>query len=518
MTPRSRSTRSTITVCVVLGLISAACGSTLPQAQEDSVQVSEAGALGAGILPPGARINEQGQVVNSEGEVLGTAEEFGLAVDTSDLGDPARAVGGSSTESSGTEGTTTPGVNGPGVTAKTITLGLRINSGYSAGARAAGIGAIGSFDYERAWHALLDYQNAHGGIAGRQIIPVFFDLNANSSKTYAQQEQEACAQWTQDRHIFAALTTVYSNNLLECLHNAEAVLTSQHSTSTLSITPQFQSYPYYVEPVALALDRDAAVMVAGLDRMDYFEKGATFGLVTFDDPRFKYAVSKGLMPALRSRGVELAEAAYLSTPGNFSELAQTSNDAVNAALRFKSAGIDHVIFVDYGATGSWLFMQAAERQEYRPRYGLSRGGVALVELLRGDARNQLHGALSVSWTPAIDTLEADDPDADNPTRVLCLSIMRKAGVDVSSTAAKLGALSICDALWSTAAALRGATVVNRDTYLAGMNSLRGAYSPATTWSTYIDASLHDGVSAAANLRFVDGCTCFRYLGRPYPIR
>ena len=505
----------------VVVLLIAACGSTLPQAQQGTAVVNggEFGDLSNGTLPPGARINEKGEIVNAEGEVIGTAEDLGIAVGP-DV-DEAGSVGTSGPSgSSRKQGGPAPGVDGPGVTDRTITLGLYNLSETEAAQEAIGSSAVGSFDLKRGWQALIDYQNRHGGIAGRRINPVFFTFESASSESLAQQEQEECARWTQDNHVFAGLTYVQSSNILECMHEAGAVVHSLDSVSTRATAPLHRQYPFYVEPIALTLDRAAVAMVEGLHALRYFAGDERLGLVTFDNPSFRYATDKALMPALRRRGVTLADAAYLHLPATIGEYAQLSNDAANAALRFKSTGIDHVIFLDWGGAAAWLFMSAAEKQDYRPRYGFTSqsGNQSLAAVLGNDARNQLRRALSIGWQPVTDTLEAEDADRENPTRVLCLSIMRKAGVQMNGPAGQALALAICDGLWSLGAALQDATVINQTTYLAGNEGLRGAYQPASTWSTSISAHRHDGVSAVANLRFVDDCTCFRYLSRPYPIR
>lgn len=258
-------------------------------------------------------------------------------------------------------------------------------------------------------------------------------------------------------------------------------------------------------------------MVEGLDRMGYFTKGQKLGLVTFDDPNWRYAAQKALIPALRQRGVSLTDAAYLHRGESPPEYPQTASDANNAVLKFKSDGIDHVIFIGWGTVAEWQFMLAAERQDYHPRYGLSgtTAGQALVSLLGGDARSQLHGAVGISWDPPADVREVDDPMRRNPTRVECWSIMRKAGVDITSDTARIMSLSICDALWWLATALRGASAINQTTFLSNVNALHGGYSPGMVWSTYTSPRQHDGVSSMANMRFVDGCTCFRYISRPY---
>lgn len=509
--------RSVISACALFALVVTACGSTLPEQEVAEVAGNQVESLGENTLPPGAHVNRKGQVIDARGEIIGSAEDFGLARHS------GGTVAAGTTRPSGSSGataggSTSPAVNGPGVTDRTITLGVSYAKNNDAYTRALGINT-GSFDGKAAWQALIKYQNAHGGIAGRRIKLVFFEFDPNENWT--QQDQEACALWTQDNQVFGAIYGGKSDSFINCMLNAGSVLTSGASQATLAITPMLRKYPYYIEPIALSHDRGARAMVEGLYQAGYFEKRIRLGLVSIDDPRFKYAVDEGLIPALRRRGVSLSATAYVKYPESLSDYGQVSNEAANAALRFKTEGIDHVVFVDFSSSAAYFFMLAAERQDYHPRYGLNSlaGHQALVTLLGGgsDAANQLRGALGVGWIPGLDVREQDDPFANHPTKSLCLSIMRKGGVEMTGISGRQIAVSQCDALWSMASALEGAKVLNQSSYLSSMDRLRGQYSPGTVWSTLLSPTRHDGVSSVANLEFKDDCTCFKYVSKPYSL-
>jgi hypothetical protein len=71
--------RRRIFVLLIALIVTAACGSTV-QAPEQAAPITgdEPDELSTdGALPPGATINEKGQVVSASGEVLGSAEDFG---------------------------------------------------------------------------------------------------------------------------------------------------------------------------------------------------------------------------------------------------------------------------------------------------------------------------------------------------------------------------------------------------------------------------------------------------------
>src|SRR5687768_5951040 len=120
-TSRER-TKRTVVVFAFVALLTAACGSTLPEAQQQvAVEGDQPAELGGVALPPGAHVNEKGQVVTADGELIGTAEEVGMAVGSGDgtqVGGPGGGIAGSA---GGRRPATSVGVNGPGVTDRSIT-------------------------------------------------------------------------------------------------------------------------------------------------------------------------------------------------------------------------------------------------------------------------------------------------------------------------------------------------------------------------------------------------------------
>lgn len=501
---------------LMVALVAAGCGSTLPEAEQVAAVEQGQGLGASSVLPPGAEINSEGEIVNAKGEVIGSVED-GVLTTSGDGATTDAARGG---KVAGTT-LTAPGEDGPGVTQNTIKLGLMyLRDTQEIYDSVGGESYGGSYDYKRGWEALVRYQNEHGGIAGRRIIPNLFAVDYFTSESAIQQQREQCAAWTQDDRVFAGVTYISSDDILKCLHDAGAVTVNYDVLDYWGGAASRQTlreYPYFFEPINLSLERIATAMVDGLYDMRYFAKDAKVGFITWDLPDFRYATQNALIPALRRHGISLVDTAYLHAPQSSSEFGQTTNEASNAALRFKSQGIDHV--VSMGST-PWWFQVAAERQQYRPRYGLQSHAnpQAQAELLgQQDASNQLSGALAIGWVPTVDVREQDDPNAKDPTRVLCISIMRKAGIEMTGYIGRTAPLQMCDAIWFIATALREASVINQATYLEATNRLKGAYSPGATWSTYFNPTHHDGVSSVAYLRFLDSCTCYRYASRPYTI-
>ena len=119
---------------------------------------------------------------------------------------------------------------GHGITATKIQLGMSwidINAFLAAVSAAYGTpGPQQSQPTTRDWAQLaVNYQNARGGIAGRQIDPVYYQYPVNDLFTpqgRAQAEQEMCASFTQDHKVFAMIPLVSNEGVLtQCAKNAD---------------------------------------------------------------------------------------------------------------------------------------------------------------------------------------------------------------------------------------------------------------------------------------------------------
>ena len=203
---RRRSLRAAALLAAISLL--AACGSTVPLAKRQ--QAARAASTGDGV------------------EVVAGGDEF--AADGTELA-AGPAAGGSSgrtgaTTRTGASASKTATASastkvGPGVDADKLRIGLAY--AVNAGAANAALGATGitTGDVKAEYQIVIDDINAHGGLSGRKLEPVWHEVDANSTATYDTLEQQACDNWTQDNNVFAA--TGGGETLLQCLHNRGVV-------------------------------------------------------------------------------------------------------------------------------------------------------------------------------------------------------------------------------------------------------------------------------------------------------
>jgi hypothetical protein len=269
--------------------------------------------------------------------------------------------------------------------------------------------------------------------------------------------------------------------------------------------------------------RLGSVTIGGLEKQNYFGKGAKIGIVAWDDPAFREAVQKGFVPALKQYGLALATApVYVHAPQNVQDLGSTSADVNSAVLRFSTLGIDHVLLLDgpigvcAGGCLGFEFLNRARSQQYYPRYGFNDNNQPVAAQQAGLYPNdELRGSVSVGWGDIDKSYDAGWHL--NASRERCYALMRKHGIDLSSVNAQANALTACEELWFMQAVVAkiGSAVLTVGNFMAGVNALGYGFTSPTTYVTHLSATQHDGVAAIRDMHFVNSCTCFKYTSAPY---
>jgi predicted small secreted protein len=391
----------------------------------------------------------------------------------------------------------------------------------NAGTGDAALGAQNSDpgNFKADYNAIIKYINAHGGIAGHPLQPVFANFDATSSDSISTQEQRACNTWTHDHHVFAILVG-QSDLLKTCAARAGIVQLSIEESSTDSTG--FARYPALVEITAVGLDREGPVTVNGLNKLGYF-RGVTskqLGIVTWDLPPFHHAVDHGYLPALHALGLDVSSThrRYLHVPDTASDVGATSNDARAAAFKFAQDGVTNVLILDGHAgiaTGGVVhleFMLNAETLHYRPRYGLNE--TAAYSAGAGTyPKQQQHNAVGVAWSPGADG--SSNPDPGSPwanARVRCIKIFQDAGINASTDNADANLIGICDEIFfMQVVASRVSGPLSTASFINSVARLGSAYQTAGTYATSF-AGRRDGASRGRTVHFVDSCTCYQYVG------
>jgi hypothetical protein len=425
-------------------------------------------------------------------------------------GSASSPIGGSAAVAAGA-----PGSNGPGVTASTINFGLEY---VNETAQDASIGAsYNPGDLRAEEQAVIDYVNAHGGIAHRKINPIWFLASANQDVNTTV--QQACADWTQDHHAF--IIGLGGAQMDQCTAKAGAIelIGGAITAETTAANAQF---PADINLTGTTTDRAMRYTVEGLAGQGYFSPGAKVGVVTWDANDYHYSVTNAAIPALAAVGIHDPPVEYVAVPNSYGDLGATSAAVGSAVLRFHQLGVDHVILFDgpagINASGILVleWMTVSQVDGYHPRYGLNSTS-GFSSLASSYPAQQMVGSVGVSWLPWADTNTAQYGLSHlSPTGKLCTQIEDKAGQHATSNTQVWVQMVFCDKYFFLQQALAKVTgPLNQQTALAAIDAIGSGYPALSTFGIDIAATRHDGADKVANMAFVASCTCYEYSSTPY---
>lgn len=506
----SRTSRQlpTLAVLAALGVLPA-CGTTVPLSSATSTE-SSAGGAGAA-----AGLN-------------GPAGGSGPAAGATGLGGPSAVAGSGAsaapaegsagimpvTPAAGTSGTAANGWAGVAHASGPVSIGLLYAKNSQAAINAVG-GSNQAPDMYTGMKALVADINAHGGLAGHRIIPVYYGLDATSTNAQAEY-QAACTDFTQDHHVFAvAVPVVNDMTFSRCLSQAGVLEVSTELTTENQA--DFTAAPLLLEPDAINLDR-----LADIEPRQLIDQGwlanrddAPAGtlpkpricVLAFDTPAFREAYQNHLKSTYAQLGAPVYDVQFVSM-----DTGSLGSEIPQAVLKFEQDQCNHVTFLTTSGLAPGLFAIQASNEHYQPRYGFSSQdamGVVIQDL--PNPRAQLHQSLSVGWFPEADVADYESPANSQPAQPHCLALMRAHQVDAADGNSAGLDDYMCDSIWYLRAALAaegGQLTVSA--FFTGVDRLGSRFRPAVTFADALNAQRRDGLAEIRRAAFYDSCTCFRY--------
>jgi hypothetical protein len=247
----------------------------------------------------------------------------------------------------------------------------------------AGHGNDEAFRESQEFRALIDEANAAGGVGGRQIEAreYRFGLTDLDESHLVQ----SCVTITEDYGAAYVLDTFIMSNPVaqQCFAQHHVVVVTHADAVTEDFLGQLRPY---IATTDTTVDREFEALTPKLQEVGYFQ-GAKVGVFLDDRPQAADPYARILKPALERAGAPpLAEA----TAGESDNAAQA-----NAVLKFRSANVDHVIFIG-GLNHFRGFSNTAESQGYRPRYAFTDYLTGLGGITYNGAPAQLDQAVGVS--------------------------------------------------------------------------------------------------------------------------
>ena len=484
-----------------------ACGTTNRAGAHKADGPGDGGGLGLSNPSPGASSTP---LVDASGRPLPTASASASTGGGGTTSTTGGNGGGTSTGSTGGGNHAGGGAltgDHQGVTATTVKVGFIVVKGSSSYGNGAAFKSPAYGDVPKQVNTIVAWINAHGGVAGRKVVPVIreHDIN-NDSRT---EEEGICTGFTEDDKVFAVVFAAQGYPETRRCY-------AQHHTLILDPTPFLYGAdsfrllsPYYWSPDYVNYSRVMRALVPALKEQSFFSGSYTLGVVTYDVDVYHSIVDNDLKPALQAAGVTLSDSnvKYISN----ADIPTIQRGATQAVAQMQVAGVNRVVFAGLGPYAP-LFMSTAEGAHFTPRYG-----VTSYDQPRFDQNwkamnptSQLKGAVGIGFSPVQDV--ADGQLAfPQPGERTCLSIYGAAGIHFAERADSGYALAYCDSmqmLQHAASAVGSALSVQ--SWAAAAGRLGTGFQSSIAMGTSFAGGRMDGGNGFRTIKFDDGCACFVY--------
>lgn len=505
--------RWTLPACVALA-VTAGCGSTVPLASQEAGTLVADGqqgiAEGDGLGAPS---------LTSSGIDAGSAGAAGTTP-SGEVGTSAGSVGATGTGSAGTGSGTgaggpaprreaapaaPPAAAGAPAAGGTVRLGFPVLK--NGNVLLSGFGTTVSFgDGRRQVEAIVADWNKRGGIAGRQIIAAFAEVDVTAADREANY-LAACSKLTQDDKVFAVLTPINPpESFVRCVARSRTLILNASFAPTDDAL-QGELRDWLFSPSLLNLDRGERLLLEQLRASGRLGKDARVGVLVNEKnaPNVRVA-RKVIEPTLKAWGIPFTS----QTIRDFTD----SSGISSAALRFRSDGVTQVVFVSPNGLAQLQFMQAAENQGYQPGYGVDDYDSTKF-LAESAPRAQMEKAFGVGSLPVSNVPASEHPS--NAEEKACLTLMRNAGMQAGSRYDNLTATLYCELVASFAAPAALVTgTLTAEAWRTAYVRVSG-YRPLSTFAVDFRNGRTDNASAYRLLTWKSSCGCMTYTGGLRPV-
>jgi hypothetical protein len=499
------------TACIgLLGLfVVTACGTTTGSQARSGVGGGQLGAPAA-AGEGGSTAGPGGALANSSG---GPGTTLGVPGQVNSVGGVGQSP--SAPQEAGTApmtgGAPTVPASGRGWDKRYVYVGVVTNQDISQFAGTVGVNTLDSGDQQKDAEAMIAELNAHGGLYGRQVRGLYYDVKSATDKETAA--QAVCTYFTQDHPVIIVIDGAVQNDTASfrgCMRKARTVVLGAGAQAfDNKVFNDLQGW-YYQLPYASWTTFSPALMTE-LNRAKYFTSWDTtnggpgsapvkVGILSLDTPVLRRIVDV-MQADLRRLGHASSDVVF----------AQTQEDLQAAVLRFRSDNVTHVLDTDQFL---FAFMQNAESQKFRPRYGISTPNAPGL-LLQGTApASQLVGAVGLGYFPALDVDARNDPGSAVAGAAPCRKTFAKHGLIYPAD--KRFALAyqylFCDALQLVASATAQGGGFASEQVRAGVELVGHSLEPAFTFRNALSSRVRTEPGAGFALAWNTSCTCFRYHG------
>jgi ABC-type branched-subunit amino acid transport system substrate-binding protein len=485
--------RRPVVLLVVVGLLLAACGSTVNRATEALAPTSGA----SGTTPTG-----EDQPATGTPGTDGTDGTLAPGA-TVPAGATPGTPTGAATATTVAAGPTSAVPTGP------IQLGFMVST--TSNAAAFGGSLPQTVTEEELIRALVARTNAAGGLHGRKIVPVFAK-NDSASSNFDADFAAACAKFTEDAHVEAVLG--YVSDELAPLESCLTAKRIPHLSATYepSDAPTLaNNYPYLFELASPTLERRTQMKVDGAIAAGLLTPQSRLGVVFAGCPLAIRSWEKVAKPYIESRGITVASVFMTGCPHGAGDVTTEVSKIGNLILQFRSAKVDTLLFHNSDLAALFIIANAAEPQGYRPTYIVS--SMAQLQTVGPQIpptqRVNVHG---FGWIPANDVPRSSFPPFP-PAASRCLSVLKAGGVSPSTSIDFSKSFYFCDALFLFAEAV-DATGGRTDgpSVAAAIEAMGDRHASAVSLdgTSRFGKGRHEGIVSARRIDYRTDCQCFAY--------
>jgi ABC-type branched-subunit amino acid transport system substrate-binding protein len=388
-----------------------------------------------------------------------------------------------------------------GVTEKTLKVGFLIPN--IAGLGAAGATATNSrTDMEDVIKAYVDHVNKTGGVAGRKVVYV----TTESDPVNASSQQAACIKLTTDEKVFAAFDTASTLGVAQNCYAQKGVIL----VTTASQTNSEQNFQRNGGLLASSGSSQNRVLKNWTDlalAAGYIGPGkGKLGILSTECAPDPEAIDGDFKPYLKEKGV-----AYLDVRLSC-DLGTAQQQVSGAVLQFRQAGVDRVlpsaIFVTVNN-----FLQAAEAQQYRPKYYCSdMWGMCLDIFTSNFPTAQWDGARGFTFSHSGED-KAGAPLS--PAVQRCSKMLTDAGVPgiTDQMGKDAGAVAFCDSFFLWVTAMRNAPPnPRRADFPAALAAVGDQWESAYAGRAVFGPGKFNGGDDYAPVQWAGGCSCYTQTG------
>lgn len=409
---------------------------------------------------------------------------------------------------------------GRGVTSTSIKIGINHSAPLGPAFQAVGFaGDPAATDERRIAEIMIKYINSHGGLNGRKIVPVYNEYDAVGGGTWDGLAAEACQRFVNDEKVFAVVSghVGQTDSLLACLAKGGTPLIQQNQWPYDG--KYFTDYEDYLyQPSRMRPERFVPAWIKGLKDGGYFTSGAVLGLARFDAPVFG-RIATLIKAELKNIGRTIEVEAVLNTPQSVADFGRMSSEFQSAVLRFRQAGVTHVLFDEYAGQMPFFGLTVAENQRFRPKWAFNSTNLTNTIQQQHDDR-QLTGAFSVSWLPGQDVYDQHDPRLGRGVLKQCYDIIAKGGM----TPSRLYTGIFCDSFLFLQKTLSTTNNLTPQGMGEAATKIATSYASPYTWTTRFAPGRTDGASSVRIAKYTPNCVtvdggprgCFKFVGGDRP--